>query len=76
MQKRGSLRDLDFASTDRFLKKAFDDPLICNERFEDGWFAFKVDGQSISCLHVSPPASLALTFEHSNARPAITFISV
>ena len=34
-RQRGSLRDIDFASSDRFLKKAFDDPLICNERFKN-----------------------------------------
>jgi hypothetical protein len=32
-RQRGSLRDIDIASSDRLLKKALDDPLICNERF-------------------------------------------
>lgn len=43
-------RDIDFASSDRFLKKAFDDPLICNERFKNRWFTIKADGQSVFCF--------------------------
>ncbi len=49
-RQRGSPRDIDFASSDRFLKKAFDDPLICNERFKNRWFTIKADGQSVFCF--------------------------
>jgi hypothetical protein len=47
---QASPRDIDFASSDRFLKKAFDDPLICNERFKNRWFTIKADGQSVLCF--------------------------
>ena len=46
----GSLRDLDFASADRFLKEALDHPLICNEGFDNSEFTNKPTDQSIFCL--------------------------
>lgn len=42
------MRDIDLASSDRLLKKTFDDPLICIEQFNNRWFSIKPIGQSVS----------------------------